>query len=187
MSLRHALLGLLVGRSASGYDLMKLFDTSLANVWPATQSQVYAELNHLNTLGLIEIAAHGSRGRKEYALTEAGHTELHRWLTETQPEQPQRNESILRVFFLGVLTPSRAAEYLVSRAHLAAEQHKALQQLKETVDWGDDMLSIDGKLALEYGLRLRAMEEQWAHWAARQILEREPERDDEPPTPGQDG
>jgi DNA-binding PadR family transcriptional regulator len=36
MSLRHALLGLLANRTASGYDLMKLFGTSLANVWPAT-------------------------------------------------------------------------------------------------------------------------------------------------------
>ena len=27
----------------------------------------------------------------------------------------------------------------------------------------------NGKLALEYGLRLRAMEEQWARWAADQI------------------
>jgi hypothetical protein len=31
------------------------------------------------------------------------------------------------------------------------------------------MLSVNGKLALEYGLRLRAMEEQWARWAADQI------------------
>ncbi len=41
MSLRHALLGLLSEGPASGYDLLKLFDNSLANVWPATQSQLY--------------------------------------------------------------------------------------------------------------------------------------------------
>ncbi|MFD0886645.1 PadR family transcriptional regulator [Streptosporangium algeriense] len=46
MSLRHALLGLLSQGPASGYDLLKTFDISLANVWPATQSQVYAELRH---------------------------------------------------------------------------------------------------------------------------------------------
>jgi PadR family transcriptional regulator, regulatory protein AphA len=169
MSLRHALLGLLVDRTASGYDLMKLFDTSLANVWPATQSQVYGELANLCGLGMIEVVAEGSRGRKAYALTEQGMTELRRWLTETRPEQPQRNEALLQVFFLGVLPPDRAAERLVGMARVAAEQRDALLRLRETVDWGDDMLSVNGKLALEYGLRLRAMEEQWARWAAEQI------------------
>lgn len=33
MSLRHALLGLLSERPASGYDLLKLFETSLATAW----------------------------------------------------------------------------------------------------------------------------------------------------------
>jgi len=47
MSLRHALLGLLADGPASGYDLMKVFDRSLAFVWPATQSQLYGELNRL--------------------------------------------------------------------------------------------------------------------------------------------
>lgn len=57
MSLRHALLGLLVDRPASGYDLLKLFDTSLAHVWPATQSQLYGELNRLAEAGLVGVTA----------------------------------------------------------------------------------------------------------------------------------
>lgn len=59
MSLRHAVLGLLAESPASGYDLMKMFNASLANVWPATQSQVYGELTKLTTAGLVEVAAHG--------------------------------------------------------------------------------------------------------------------------------
>ena len=169
MSLRHAVLGLLVDRTASGYDLMKLFDTSLVNVWPATQSQVYGELANLSEQGLVEVVAEGSRGRKAYALTEAGLVELRRWLTETNPAQPQRNEALLQVFFLGVLPPDQAAERLLGQAQRAAAQHHALSQLIQTVDWGEDMLSVNGELVLEYGLRLRAMEEQWARWAADQI------------------
>ena len=40
MSLRIAALGLLAQRPGSGYDLLKLFENSMANVWPATQSQL---------------------------------------------------------------------------------------------------------------------------------------------------
>jgi PadR family transcriptional regulator AphA len=75
------------------------------------------------------------------------------------------------VFFLGVLTPEQAAERLSRQAELAAERHQTLVDLKAAVDWGDDMLSVNGILALEYGLRLRAMEEEWARWAVERLSE----------------
>jgi PadR family transcriptional regulator, regulatory protein AphA len=172
MSLRHALLGLLANRTASGYDLMKLFDTSLANVWPATQSQVYGELTRLADAGVVEVTAQGPRGRKDYALTEAGLAELRRWLTETRPEQPRRSDTLLRVFFLGLLTPEQRREFLGQQAEQAAAHHAELQRLQESVDWSEPgTLTANGRLALEYGLRLTAMQEEWARWAAKQISE----------------
>jgi PadR family transcriptional regulator, regulatory protein AphA len=172
MSLRHALLGLLANRTASGYDLMKLFDTTLANVWPATQSQVYGELTRLADTGLAEVTAEGPRGRKEYALTEAGRAELDHWLTETRPEQPRRNETLLRVFFLGLLTPEQRREFLDQQAERAAAYHAEMERLQESVDWNaPGALAVNGRLALEYGLRLTALQEQWARWAATQIPE----------------
>lgn len=47
VSLRYAALGLLAQQPGSGYDLLKRFEISMANVWPATQSQLYGELNKL--------------------------------------------------------------------------------------------------------------------------------------------
>jgi|SRR4051794_40883109 PadR family transcriptional regulator, regulatory protein AphA len=173
MSLRHALLGLLVDRRASGYDLMKLFDTSLANVWPATQSQVYGELARLADAGLLEVAAEGPRGRKEYALTDAGLAELRRWLVDPEPEAPRRSATLLRVFFLGVLTPEQAADYLAGMAERAAGEHGALERLERSIDWGEGMLATNGRLALEFGLRLSAMREEWARWAVQQVREGE--------------
>src|SRR5215470_10159800 len=133
MSLRHALLGLLVEHTGSGYDLMKLFDTSLAAVWPATQSQVYGELNHLDSLGLIEVVSEGARGRKEYGITEEGRSELHRWLVENEKEKPARNAALLQTFFLGILTKDEAVARLQRRAETAAAQRRGLLALKESV------------------------------------------------------
>lgn len=175
MSLRHALLGLLVDRRASGYDLMKLFDTSLANVWPATQSQVYGELGRLAADGLLEVGDEGPRGRKDYTLSDAGMVELRRWLTETRPEQQRRSDTLLRVFFLGVLTPEQGRDYLGRQAARAAEHHAQLEQLHDSVDWEEEgMLSSYGRLTLEYGLRLTAMQEQWARWATEQLPTNQP-------------
>ena len=190
MSLSHALLGLLSVRPASGYDLMKAFDTSLANVWPATQSQVYGELTRLADAGLIEVAAQGPRGRKEYALTDAGLAELRTWLTDPRPEPPRRSEGLLRVFFLDVLTPEQGHEYLTRLAEGAAGRHARLEGLRDSINWDrDDTLSTNGRFVLEYGLRLTAMYEEWALWAARQLQDRTiPDLDlDEEPSAGMVG
>lgn len=170
MSLRHAVLGLLVGKPASGYDLMKLFNTSLVNVWPANQSQVYGELARLTTGGLIDVSAEGPRGRKEYALTDAGLAELRHWLTEVEPKQVRHNEALLRVFFMGVLTPEEALESLGKLTRQSAADHAQLLELQDSVDWSEEgMLTANGRIALEYGLRFFAMQEEWARWAAQQI------------------
>ncbi|MET7451427.1 PadR family transcriptional regulator [Streptomyces sp. NPDC005574] len=169
MSLRHALLGLLSEHSASGYDLLKLFDTSLANVWPATQSQIYTELTKLAAAGLITVAAEGPRGRKEYALTEEGLAELRHWMTETRPQRVLRSDILLRVFFLGVLTPQQARSYLDELAGMSEREYDNLRQLMQSVDWGDDHLAVYGRIALEYGLRFNTMRREWAEWAAAQI------------------
>jgi DNA-binding PadR family transcriptional regulator len=172
MSLRHALLGLLSERPASGYDLLKLFDTSLANVWPATQSQIYTELAKLAGTGLITVVAEGPRGRKEYALTDEGLTELRHWLTETRPQLVTRSDMLLRVFFLGVLTPEQTRAYLTELVETSTEQQEHLRRLEESLDWDDGDLSIHGRIALEFGIRYNAMRREWAEWAADQIKRR---------------
>ena len=71
VSLRIAALGLLAQHPGSGYDLLRRFEKSMANVWPATQSQLYGELNKLADGGLIEVSDVGPRGRKEYRITDS--------------------------------------------------------------------------------------------------------------------
>jgi PadR family transcriptional regulator, regulatory protein AphA len=173
MSLSHALLGLLSDRPASGYDLMKRFDISLANVWPAArQSQIYAELSRLAEAGLIEVAAEGPRGRKEYALTDTGLAELRRWLTDTKPGKTRRNEAMMRVFFLNVLTREQALAYLTDMAGEAAQDSDRLKALDESIPWDRSGLAIYGQLVLEWGQRYAAMQREWAEWAASQVAAR---------------
>src|SRR6201995_4860492 len=90
VSLRMAALGLLAQAPGRGYDRLKRFEESMANVWPATQSQLYGELNKLADAGLIEVSDIGPRGRKEYRITDAGPAELQRWESSPQEEPPLR-------------------------------------------------------------------------------------------------
>jgi PadR family transcriptional regulator, regulatory protein AphA len=171
MSLSHVLLGLLSDQPASGYDLLKRFDISLAAAWPARQSQIYSELGRLADSELIEVAAEGPRGRKEYAITDAGLAELRRWLTEARPHAGRRNEPLARVFFLGVLTTDEALAYLTAMGAQAAQDGEGLRALDKSIGWDDSGLATYGRLALEWGHRFTAMQREWAEWAASQITE----------------
>jgi DNA-binding PadR family transcriptional regulator len=169
MSLRHGLLGLLASGPASGYDLLKVFDQSLAFIWPATQSQLYGELNRLADDGLIEVSQEGPRGRKDYRITRSGRAELERWITDVEPDRIRRNDAMLRVFFLGVVGPERAKEYLEREAAV----HESLEQLLDTTeretDWSTDDFDRYGRLVIESGRRYARAQAEWARWAVAQI------------------
>lgn len=172
MSLRHAALGLLSRGPASGYDLLKVFEASMANVWPATQSHLYAELNKLADAGLIEVSEVGPRGRKEYAITDAGRVELHRWLTSPQDDPVFRSAQLLRVFLLDEMPREQARKYLTAlRAH-ADSEHKRYEQIRDSYDWSRGDKAFFARAALENGLRSTRMESEWASWVLNELDKR---------------
>lgn len=162
MSLRIAALGLLAQQPGSGYDLLRYFEKSLANVWPATQSQLYSELNKLADAGLIEVSAIGARGRKEYRITDEGRAELRRWVLNPDDDPPFRSARLLRVFLLGEVSPEQARAHLADIAETADAEVARLRALRTEIgDDGSDELFY-GLAALDYGLRMNAMEAEWA-------------------------
>ncbi|WP_157897638.1 PadR family transcriptional regulator [Mycolicibacterium rutilum] len=163
MSLRIAALGLLAQQPGSGYDLLRYFEQSMANVWPATQSQLYSELNKLADGGLIEVSAVGPRGRKEYRITETGRAELRRWVTDPTDDPPFRSPRLLRIFLLGEVSADQAREHLAAMADHADAEVARLQTLRDEITGKDpDDGLFYGLAALDYGLRLNAMEAEWA-------------------------
>jgi DNA-binding PadR family transcriptional regulator len=172
VSLRIAALGLLAQEPGSGYDLLKHFEKSMANVWPATQSQLYGELNKLADAGLIEVSDIGARGRKEYRVTEAGRAELRRWVADPQDDPPFRSAALLRVFLLGEVPREVARERVVAMAEHAEAEVKRLEELRDSLVWDDSDGAFYGGAALEYGLRQNAMQADWANWLLREIDKR---------------
>ncbi len=169
MSLKHAALGLLSRGPASGYDLLQTFHGSLASVWPATQSQLYGELGKLAEAKLVEVVSEGARGRKEYALTPAGLAELRHWLTEVEPTTVRRSDMLLRVFFLNVVEPEDAQEFLRRRSEQSVTYHNELLSIQERISGEAGPLTEYGRLTLEWGLRYTTMQREWADWALDQL------------------
>lgn len=171
MSLRHAVLGLLAEKPSSGYDLLKQFDSSLAMVWPAKQSQVYGELAKLSEAGLIEVTGTGARNRREYGITEAGSAELQQWLTEPGGDAAYRSAALLRVFFLWTLPREDGAAYLKEFARRNEARHAGLERVRDESTWVGDPAQVCEWLALEFGIRSSEAAGKWAAWAAEQFTE----------------
>ncbi len=170
MSLRFAALGLLADRGpASGYDLLKMFDISLGNVWQATQSQLYGELGKLTTEGLIEVAEEGARGRKVYEITATGRKALRHWMIEVDPAPARRDETMLRVFLLGTVEPDERRAFLRKCAEALKNRLTEIDALEASIDWDDDDLSHYGALVMDYGREFMRMRGNWFAEAADRI------------------
>lgn len=98
MALRHAVLAALLEGEASGYQLSKRFDVTVANFWSATPQQLYRELERLEADGLVRARLVEQRRRpnkRVFTATEAGRDAL-REFTE-QPAKPSALRSDLAV------------------------------------------------------------------------------------------
>jgi len=99
-SLRHALMAALLEGEASGYDLAKVFDASVANFWPATPQQLYRELDAMAADGLVRARVVHQEKRPDkrlYALTEAGRQALREFTARAPRPGVIRDELLVQV------------------------------------------------------------------------------------------
>jgi PadR family transcriptional regulator AphA len=92
---KYALLGILSMCPGSGYDIKKFMEQSTSNFWSESYGQIYPILKQLVEAGLATSHTEKQEGRPEryvYTLTDKGHEELRRWLTEPIEHTVERNE-----------------------------------------------------------------------------------------------
>ncbi|UGT57030.1 PadR family transcriptional regulator [Nocardia asteroides] len=100
MALRNAILAALLEGEASGYDLAKGFDASLANFWIATPQQLYRELDRMSADGLIatRVVQQERRPNKRlHSITEAGHAALVEFIEAASKPTAIRDEMMVKV------------------------------------------------------------------------------------------
>jgi DNA-binding PadR family transcriptional regulator len=120
MPAEHAVLGLLAleGGTGHGYDLARHFAEGrpLAAVLRLEVGMLYHHLKKLARSGWVTPADEASRGgppRQVYALTEAGRTELRRWLTEPVGHTREiRLEFLVKLYLARRLEPNLAGDLI---------------------------------------------------------------------------
>ncbi|ARV58964.1 PadR family transcriptional regulator [Nostocales cyanobacterium HT-58-2] len=162
MSLAHTILGLLHQQQMSGYDLKTIcFDQTIAHLWQADQAQIYRTLDKLEERGWVSCQVEIQRdrpNRKVYRVTEAGKTELVRWLGSPQPLPTVRDPLLIQMFFAAVL-PNDAVIPLLEQ-QLAARRQKLAECEAIKIPPLDDASASREQQMQRLGLELVIRQEQ---------------------------
>jgi DNA-binding PadR family transcriptional regulator len=105
MSIKHAVLGLLVERRGYGYELMQRLEERLGPAWQLNPSSVYAALDYLEAKDLVASRAREepgsvSRGQRRvvYEATPAGRAAFEKWVRDPASRlEPVRSEILLKL------------------------------------------------------------------------------------------
>ncbi len=101
------ILGLLMVRARTLYEIKKVLESPIALFYSASFGSISAALAAVASRGLVEGVEHVERGRnkKVYTITDAGCVAFHDWLNTPIPAEKVRDPVLLRLYFLGYLTP----------------------------------------------------------------------------------
>ncbi len=179
MSLSHDLLGILNYSDMTGYELAKSFKDSLCFFWQAQTSQIYRELNKMESQGYLQsrIEIQSDKPNKRiYSITAAGKAEFQNWLHAKMPDEmlPGRSEALLRLFFSCARTTEENIEAL---KHIAAIYQRKILDLNATAKIIDtykvfarseqDMLYWD--FTVDFGQAYNKMCLEWAEGCIQRL------------------
>jgi DNA-binding PadR family transcriptional regulator len=136
MALRHAVLATLLDADASGYELAKRFDASVANFWHALPQQIYGELRHLEHQGLIRGRTVRQRGRPDkrvFTITKAGQQALREFAAAPTGVGALKEDLAVKVYAAGVADPEALIAALKQRAAQSAAKLERYQRLADAL------------------------------------------------------
>lgn len=180
MSLKHGILGLLLYRNMSGYELDKTFKESLNFFWTAHPSQIYRELAQMEKQALLtsELVFQTDKPNKKiYALTPSGKEYFHNWLSQSsETDSVLRHTFLVRMFFSGeqstietIATLKKYQQNCIHNLEKLSETAHIISNRAQLLD--DPSKAIYWELTADFGESYFKMCLNWAENAIKQLEE----------------
>lgn len=185
MSLKHGLLGILKYKEMTGYELNKTFEDSLSFFWHAKASQIYRELNAMESSGWLQsrqIIQNDKPNKRIYTLTDAGNEELLRWMHDpTEDIEAAINPKsafLMRIFFANELSAAQSLKMIRDFKQECVDYSQKMQAAYRAIAYyggiyGDENAKY-WKLTVLFGEEYLKATLRWADQAIK-ILEEENE------------
>ncbi|MEV0699609.1 PadR family transcriptional regulator [Saccharopolyspora sp. NPDC050389] len=182
MALRNAVMAALLEGEASGYDLAKVFDASVANFWMTTPQQLYRELDRMEAEGLLQarvVQQQRRPNKRMFSLTDAGFRALHEF-TATPPRPGViREEFLIQVQALDVGDVDAVQNAIGERIEWARAKIARYERLRDRLLDGrseDDYLAqaerVGPYLTLMRGLSFEQENVRWGEKALAVLARR---------------
>ena len=186
MALRNAVMAALLEGEASGYDLAKGFEASVANFWMATPQQLYRELERMESEGLVSarvVQQERRPNKRLFSLTEAGLQVLREYVGEA-PAKPLalRDELMVKVQCVDI---GDTADFEAVRAAVAERHERSTAKLARYQRMQERMLAgrseeeylataerIGPYLTLLGGMALERANLQWGETVLKRLEQR---------------
>lgn len=159
---RYAILGMLFGESATGYEIKSLMGRSTVHFWRESDSTIYPMLKVLAKEGkvLSEVVYVGKKKKEIFSITEVGKEEFRAWLKSPTSEETPRNEFLLKLFFVADRKEMvRLFQERLEKAEKTYEEYKKIENRLESL--GDYPQKTIRLRALRYGLTQLTSEITW--------------------------
>lgn len=134
MSVRHAVLGLLVQRPRHGYELRAAFEALVGGEenWDVKPAQIYSTLARLERNGQVTVESVEQESGPEkriYAITPDGLKTLREWFTDGIVSEHRRDEFFIKLM-VGLVSGAADPYQLIhtQRTHLYQELHEIMAQ-----------------------------------------------------------
>jgi DNA-binding PadR family transcriptional regulator len=161
VSFRHFILGLLVKRSMSGYDIRRLLGSLGWLLGNPSFGTIYPALHALLQDGLVtvEVVPHPTRPpRKIYTIAEAGRRSVQEWVAQNSPSSIGLRSFMMYLILAGNSNRGGLTAHLRQRQEAVAAHHSALEQAVEELG---EQAGLGELAAIEYGLSIASAELDW--------------------------
>lgn len=138
-----ALLGLLEGAASHGYDLKQAYDRQFGGTKPLRYGHVYRILSQLVRDGHVAAAGvepGAGPDRKLYTITEAGVTDLERWLAEPEEPMPHLQAVLFTKVTVALMSGRSAVPFLDAQRELHMSRMRELTAARRSADRHDALL-----------------------------------------------
>lgn len=113
--IKYVILGLLMYRGLTGYDIKQIMINSTSNFMNASFGSIYPALDKLEKDGFIhsEKVIENGKYKKVYHINDAGKGEFIKWLEEPINFMRSYEDILAKIFFYGHIPQEKAAELIV--------------------------------------------------------------------------
>lgn len=170
--LEYIILGFLMYKEFSGYDLKQVMLRSTSNFFDASFGSIYPALKRLEAKGFIHSReeVEGGKYKKIYAISATGKSEFMNWLEQPIEFSKTQQDHLVKVFFLGFLPQEKAVQALQC---LIKKVEPVLGKLTESQSKIKAKTDIYQYSTLLYGIHYYRFIIEWIHGLIEELSMKE--------------